>query len=184
MILMNMPFFLTGSPPLGRMNCVRSAFCRPAGLLLLAFLGVTRLSAESLPSPAPQDDNRNVGQAGEFLDSTALALLAGKVTPSSVSTTSKSVALSVPTAGTNGSNDGKDSLGGLLETAYPASDEEVIRWKDAEEAGEGDLDPADAELDPLDDGLIAPELTNSSPELPVDNAVPLPSEKSNSPSGT
>ena len=177
MILIDMPFFLTGSSPLGKMNNVRSAFCRPAGLLLLAFLCVTRLSAESLPGPAHQDDNRNVGQAGEFLDSAALSLLAGEVVPSNAPTTSESVALSVPNAGTNGSNDGKDTLGGLLETAYPASEEEVIRWKDAEETGEGDLDPADAELDPLEDGLIAPELTNSSPELPVENSVPLPSEK-------
>jgi len=143
----------------------------------LVFLGVTRLSAESLPSSAPQDANRNVGQAGEFLDASALALLAGKVTPTSASTPSGSVVLSIPNQETNRLNDEKDSLGGLLETAYPTSEEETIHWKDAEEGGESDLDPADAELDPLGDGLIAPEIASSSSDLSIGATVPLTTER-------
>ena len=58
-----------------------------------------------------------------------------------------------------------DPLSGLLDGSYPSSEEESLRWKDAEETPAAELDPADGEIDPFSDGLSAPESSvNPAPE--------------------
>ncbi|MBF0499045.1 MAG: hypothetical protein HQM09_02835 [Candidatus Riflebacteria bacterium] len=112
-------------------------------------------------------------QAGEFIDSAALALLTGKT--GSVVTKSPDITTSLPS--TKDAMDDKESLGGMLESACPVIDEENLRWKDAEESGDTDIDPTDAEFDPLGDGLVALDTANMATNTTVVTPGALPEKE-------
>lgn len=119
--------------------------------------------------PEKDVDKRNTTQAGEFLDSAALAILVGGSGPQ----TAAELAAQAAPKTTTSSKPEPDSLSGLLEGAYPASDEESLRWKDAEETPAAELDPADGDIDPFSDGLSVPE-TSLNPDQMQENPSSAP----------
>lgn len=120
--------------------------------------------------PGKDVEKRTPTQAGEFLDSAALAILVGGSAPP---TAAELAAQDTPKAPPAIAKPEADPLSGLLDGSYPSSDEESLRWKDAEETPSAELDPADGEIDPFSDGLSAPEASmNTDESLNSQNPAP------------
>ena len=133
-------------------------------VLVVFFAGISGRTAEAGVSERDVD-KRNPTQAGEFLDSTALAILVGG---SSRPSLAESAVQNEPLRLPERSASETDPLSGLLDGAYPGGDEEPLRWKDAEETPVTEIDPADGEIDPFSDGLSMPESPAPPNDSPAD----------------